>query len=88
MNKLTEQELIELTVVYGNRHNACRAAKELLEARAELVAIKALPPVAWNVSNQHGEIVGLCDTEDVAKLLSGAWMYGRVIPLIVKPTEG
>ncbi|CND07725.1 Uncharacterised protein [Yersinia frederiksenii] len=40
MNKLTEQELIELTVVYGNRHNACRAAKELLEARAELAAIK------------------------------------------------
>ncbi len=40
MNKLTEQELIELTVVYGNRHNACIAAKELLEARAELAAIK------------------------------------------------
>ncbi|HHG9960345.1 TPA: hypothetical protein ACPZLH_001521 [Yersinia enterocolitica] len=40
MSKLTEQELIELTVVYGNRHNACRAAKELLETRAELAAIK------------------------------------------------
>lgn len=34
MNKLTEQELIELTVVYGNRHNACRAAKELLDLRS------------------------------------------------------
>lgn len=40
MNKLTEQELQEMTVVYGNHHHACRAAKELIEARAELATIK------------------------------------------------
>lgn len=40
MNKLTEQELQEMTVVYGNHHHACRAAKELLSIRAELAAIK------------------------------------------------
>ncbi|WP_145577039.1 hypothetical protein [Yersinia alsatica] len=43
MNKLTEQELIEPTVIYGNSHNSCRAAKELLEARAELAELKSLP---------------------------------------------
>ncbi|MDA5496900.1 hypothetical protein [Yersinia aleksiciae] len=47
MNRLTEQELQEMTVVYGNRHNACRAAKELLSLREQLAELKALPPVAW-----------------------------------------
>lgn len=55
MNKLTEQELIELTVVYGNRHSACIAAKELLEARAELAAIKGdQQPVAWGLIDKSG----------------------------------
>ncbi|WP_145590899.1 hypothetical protein [Yersinia aleksiciae] len=40
MNRLTEQELQEMTVVYGNRHNACRAAKELLSLREQLEALK------------------------------------------------
>lgn len=58
---------------------------ELRSLRAELAAIKDLPPIAWNISNQHGEIVGLCDTDSAAKLLASHWMYGKVIPLITKP---
>lgn len=36
MNKLTKQELQEMTVVYGNSHNVCRAARELLSLREQL----------------------------------------------------
>ncbi|MDN0106687.1 hypothetical protein QVN76_07250 [Yersinia rochesterensis] len=38
MNKLTKQELQEMTVVYGNSHNVCRAARELLSLREQLEA--------------------------------------------------
>ncbi len=41
---LSKEELQEMIVVYGNNHNACRAARELLSLREQLAALKALEP--------------------------------------------
>ncbi|AYW90259.1 hypothetical protein EGX47_02150 [Yersinia pseudotuberculosis] len=41
---LSKEELQEMIVVYGNNHNACRAARELLSLRDQLAALKALEP--------------------------------------------
>lgn len=72
----------------SNWQNYARSlATELLSLREQLAEIEALPPIAWNVGNQHGEIVGLFDTENAAKLMASNWMYGKVIPLIAKPAE-
>ncbi len=78
MNKLTEQELIELTVVYGNRHNACIAAKELLEARAELAAIKALPPIGRIISCSGNKTLGwINDAPEGTLLFTAAKLAGE-----------
>ncbi|HHH1886676.1 TPA: hypothetical protein ACPY56_004188 [Yersinia enterocolitica] len=102
MNKLTEQEYtrkpdgglaeqIEVLEAFaeGDADNTelLMLLIELRSLRAELAAIKALPPIAWNAGNQYGEIVGLFDTENAAKLMASNWMYGKVIPLIAKPAE-
>ncbi len=38
---LSKEELQEMIVVYGNNHNACRAARELLSLREQLAALLA-----------------------------------------------
>ncbi|MDN0096229.1 hypothetical protein [Yersinia rohdei] len=38
---LSKEELQEMTVVYGNSHNACMAAKELLSLREQFAELKA-----------------------------------------------
>lgn len=88
MSKLTEQELIELTVVYGNRHNACIAAKELLEARAELAAIKGeqqpIGQVIFGGYNSDGtcdaNVVCLHEQADWDNFADGTLLYFNPAP--------
>ncbi|CFQ96628.1 hypothetical protein [Yersinia frederiksenii] len=87
---LSKEELQEMIVVYGNNHNACRAARDLLSLREQLAELKALPPIGQVVLSDYApdgtrtaRVVCLHDQADWDNFQDGTPLY-----LEAKPAEG